>query len=149
VRFRSIGHQTLIIDWELISCHLPDMLQVAQSIRAGRLSPSTILRKLGTASRKNKLYFAFRELGRVIRTLFLLEYIGDEELRRIIHAAQNKCEGFNHVTQWVHFGADKITDNVRDEQLKVIKYNHLVANLVIFHNCQTLTQALKERKQRV
>lgn len=82
-----------IIDWDLISCHLPDMLQVAQSIRAGRLSPSTILRKLGTASRKNKLYFAFRELGRVIRTLFLLEYIGDEELRRIIHAAQNKCEG--------------------------------------------------------
>ncbi|WP_369305163.1 Tn3 family transposase (plasmid) [Yersinia ruckeri] len=133
-----------IIDWELISCHLPDMLQVAQSIRAGRLSPSTILRKLGTASRKNKLYFAFRELGRVIRTLFLLEYIGDEELRRIIHAAQNKCEGFNQFTQWVHFGADKITDNVRDEQLKVIKYNHLVANLVIFHNCQTLTQALKE-----
>ncbi|CDG48403.1 Transposase Orf2, Tn3 family [Serratia symbiotica SCt-VLC] len=132
------------IDWALISCHLPDMLQVAQSIRAGRLSPSTILRKLGTASRKNKLYFAFRELGRVIRTLFLLEYIGDEELRRIIQAAQNKCEGFNQFTQWVHFGADKITNNVRDEQLKVIKYNHLVANLVIFHNCQTLTQALKE-----
>ncbi|HFP6525744.1 TPA: Tn3 family transposase, partial [Yersinia enterocolitica] len=25
-----------------------------------------------------------------------------------------------------------------------IKYNHLVANLVIFHNCQALTQALKE-----
>ena len=60
------------IDWELIACHLPDMLQIAQSIRAGRISPSTILRKLGTASRKNKLYFAFRELGRVIRTTFLL-----------------------------------------------------------------------------
>ncbi len=132
------------IDWALISCHLPDMLQVAQSIRAGRISPSTILRKLGTASRKNKLYFAFRELGRTIRTLFLLEYIGDDELRRVIQAAQNKCEGFNQFTQWVHFGADKITENVRDEQLKVIKYNHLVANLVIFHNCQTLTQVLKE-----
>ncbi len=25
--------------------------------------------------RKNKLYFAFRELGKVIRTLFLLRYI--------------------------------------------------------------------------
>jgi TnpA family transposase len=61
------------VDWDLIACHLPDMLQVAQSIRAGRISPSTILRKLGTASRKNKLYFAFRELGRVVRTTFLLE----------------------------------------------------------------------------
>jgi TnpA family transposase len=41
------------------------MLQGAQSIQAGRISPSTILRKLGSASRKNKLYYAFRELGRV------------------------------------------------------------------------------------
>jgi TnpA family transposase len=52
------------IGWDLIACHLPDMLQVAQSIRAGRIQPSIILRKLGTASRKNKMYFAFRELGR-------------------------------------------------------------------------------------
>ncbi len=120
------------------------MLQVAQSIRAGRISPSAILRKLGTASRKNKLYFAFRELGRVVRTIFLLEYIGDEELRRIIQAAQNKCEGFNQFAQWVYFGADTIAENVRDDQLKIIKYNHLIANLVIFHNCHTITQSLKE-----
>jgi len=132
------------IDWDLIACHLPDMLQVAQSIRAGRISPSTILRKLGTASRKNKLYFAFRELGRVVRTTFLLEYIGDEELRRIIQAAQNKCEGFNQFAQWVYFGNDTITENVRDDQLKIIKYNHLISNLVIFHNCHSITQALKE-----
>lgn len=132
------------IDWDLIACHLPDMLQIAQSIRAGLVSPSTILRRLGTASRKNKLYFAFRELGRVVRTLFLLEYIGDADLRSIIQAAQNKCEGFNQFTQWIYFGADNIAENVRDNQLKVIKYNHLIANLVIFHNCYSMTQALKE-----
>lgn len=132
------------VDWHLIACHLPDMLQVVQSIRAGRISPSTILRKLGTASRKNKLYFAFRELGRVVRTTFLLEYIGDEDLRQIIQAAQNKCEGFNKFAQWAYFGADTITENVRDDQLKIIKYNHLIANLVIFHNCHTITRALKE-----
>jgi TnpA family transposase len=43
--------------------------------------------KTVNTSRKNKLYFAFRELGKVIRTLFLLEYIGDDELRRVIQAA--------------------------------------------------------------
>ena len=120
------------------------MLQVAQSIQAGRISPSTILRKLGTASRKNKLYFAFRELGRAVRTMFLLEYIGDQELRQTIQAAQNKCEGFNNFAQWAYFGSDTIEDNVRENQLKIIKYNHLVANLLIFHNCHTMTQAFKE-----
>lgn len=132
------------VDWELIETHLPDMLQVAQSIQAGWVSPSTILRKLGSASRKNKLYYAFRELGRVVRTGFLLEYICNSELRQIIQAAQNKCEGFNQFAQWAYFGADAIEDNVRDNQLKIIKYNHLIANLVIFHNCHTMTQALKE-----
>lgn len=132
------------VDWELIKTHLPDMLQVAQSIQAGRVSPSTILRKLGSASRKNKLYYAFRELGRVVRTGFLLEYICNSELRQIIQAAQNKCEGFNKFAQWAYFGADVIEDNVRDNQLKIIKYNHLIANLLIFHNCHTMTRALKE-----
>jgi hypothetical protein len=33
---------------------------------------------------------------------------------------------------------------VRENQLKIIKYNHLVANLLIFHNCHTMTQAFKE-----
>jgi TnpA family transposase len=132
------------INWELIARHLPDMLQVALSIKAGRIAPSTILRRLGTASRKNKLYYAFRELGRVIRTCFLLEYVNSEELRHIIQGATNRCESFNKFAQWVYFAADLIQENVRDEQLKVIKYNHLIANLLIFHNCKTMTQALKE-----
>jgi len=132
------------INWDLIALHLPDMLQVALSIKAGRIAPSAILRKLGTASRKNKLYFAFRELGRVVCTCFLLEYVNSEELRRIINSTTNRCESFNKFTQWVYFATDLIQENVRDEQLKVIKYNHLIANLLIFHNCKSMTQALKE-----
>jgi TnpA family transposase len=57
--------------------------------------PSDILRRLGSYSRKNKLYFALRELGRVVRTLFLLRYISEVELRQAIQAATNKSERFN------------------------------------------------------
>ena len=91
------------VDWNLIACHLLDMPQVAQSIQAGRISLSTILRKLGTASGKNKLYYAFRELGRAVRTAFLLDSMSNQELRRIIQAAQNKCEVFNKFAQWAFF----------------------------------------------
>lgn len=64
---------TKTVDWELIERHLPDMFRVALSIKAGRLKPSTILRKLGTNSRKNKLFQAFSELGCALRTRFLLQ----------------------------------------------------------------------------
>ena len=56
----------------LIETMLPEMLRVALSIGAGRIRPSTILRRLATYSHKNKLDFAFRELGRVVRTALLL-----------------------------------------------------------------------------
>jgi hypothetical protein len=46
--------------------------------------------------------------------------------------------------QWVNFATDLIQENVRDEQLKAIKYNHSIANLLIYHNCKSMTQALKE-----
>ncbi len=131
------------IDWTLIAEHLPDMLRVALSIKAGRLLPSAILRRLGTYSRKNRLYFAFRELGRAIRTGFLLRYIGSVDLRRTIGAATNKSEHFNRYAQWVGFGGGGlVTAAARDEQRKMIKYNHLVANLLIFHTAIGMTRAL-------
>jgi TnpA family transposase len=133
------------IDWNLIETHFPDMLRVALSIKAGKITASTLLRRLSTYSRKNRLYQAFRELGRVIRTGYLMNYIGDEELRSTIQAATNKSEGFNCFTKWVLFGGDGIiSENNRDEQRKIIKYNHLVSNCIIFYNVFHITKILQE-----
>ena len=60
------------------------MMQVVLSIQAGKVLPSMLLRKLNSNNRRNKLYQAFRELGRVIRTLFLLRYISESEFRQTI-----------------------------------------------------------------
>ncbi len=50
--------------------------------------------------------------------------------------------------QWVCFGGDGvIAENVRDEQRKFIKYNHLVANLLTFHTLVTITRALRQLLQ--
>lgn len=84
------------MNWDLIATLAPDMMRVAVSIRTGNILPSDIL-QLNSSSRKNKLYFGFRELGRVVRTIFLLRYLSDGELRRTIQAATNKSERFNSV----------------------------------------------------
>ena len=60
------------VDCDLIESMLPDMLRIVVSIRTGAILPSDILRRLGSHSRKNRLYFALRELGRVVRSMFLL-----------------------------------------------------------------------------
>jgi TnpA family transposase len=81
-----------VADWDLIEARWKDLMQVALSVQAGAVLPSMLLRKLGTQSRQNQLYRAFRELGRVVRTIFLLEYISTAELRRSIHTATTKIE---------------------------------------------------------
>lgn len=136
------------IDWRLISENFDEMLKTAVSIKAGKLMPSTILRKLGSYNRQNRLHRAFRELGRVVRTEFLLNWISDLELRRITIGSMNKSEDFNRFSQWVAFGGRLLAENNRDEQRKLIKYNHLVANCLIFYNVCAMTKVLhKMRKE--
>ena len=132
------------IDWSLIETHWQDMLQVVLSIKAGKILPSTLLRKLTNYCRKNRLYQAFRELGRAIRTLFLLRFISDEKLRQHITAMTNKVEAYNRFTKWLSFGGEErvIPENDPDEQEKRIKYTDVVANAVIFQNVVDLTQVL-------
>ncbi len=144
----AVNHQSKkhdVIDWKLIETHLTDMLRVVLSIKAGKFTASTILRKLGTYSRKNRLYQAFSELGRAIRTGFLMEYLGSQELRSSIQGALNKSEAFNGFTKWVGFGsAGIIQNNNREEQRKIIKYNHLVSNCLIFYNVFEISRILQE-----
>lgn len=136
------------VDWDLIETHLPDMLRVVLSIKAGKISASTILRKLGTNSRKNKLFKAFHALGAAVRTGFLMEYIHSAKLRATVHGATTKSESFNAFVQWLAFGGmGVLRTNNREELRKRIKYNHLVANCVVLYNVFEMSRILNELAQ--
>jgi TnpA family transposase len=139
--FGAPGENT--INWALIETHWVDLMQVVLSIRQGRLSSTLLLRRLGTESRKNNIYKAFRELGRVIRTITLLRYISEPELREEITAATNKVESYNLFSAWLRFGHDTIERNDPAEQEKIIKFNTLLANCVIFHTALDMTAVLR------
>lgn len=124
-----------VVDWKLIETHWQDLMRVALSIKLGKLLPSAILRKLGTHSRKNRLYQAFRELGLVVRTIFLLRYISDQAIQQQITACTNIVEGFNQFTQWLFFGREGvISENDPEEQEKRLKYLDVVACAVTLQN---------------
>ena len=132
------------IDWELLETHWHDLLRVVLSIKAGKLSSSMLLRKLGNYSHKNRLYQAFRELGRVVRTVVLLRYISDLKLREQITASTNKVEAYNGFAKWLLFGGSGvIADNDPEEQEKAIKYNDMVANAIIIQNVVDPTAILR------
>lgn len=135
------------IQWHLIETHWKDMMQVVLSIKSGKISSSSLLRKLGSTSRKNKLYFALQELGRAIRTQFLLEYISDVELRESITETTNKVESYNALSEWTSFGSLKLTgSNDEEEMEKAIKYNDILTNSIILQNVIDITDILGQLK---
>lgn len=133
---------TATIDWQLIQTHWTDLMQVILSIQAGRVLPSTLLRKLNHKSRKNRLYWAFKELGNVVRTVFLLRYISDNAMRRQITVTTNKSENYHEFGDWAAFGGEVLPVNDPVEQEKRVKYNDLVSNCIILKNVVDMTQAL-------
>ncbi len=135
---------TQVVDWDLIERHWPDMMQVVLSIQAGQVLPSTLLKKLGVYSRQSSLYKAFSELGRVERTLFLLEYMSNTDMRQQIRAETTKIESYNAFTDWIAFGGPVLCSGDPVEQEKRIKYRDLVANAVMLHNVVDMTNVLGE-----
>jgi len=134
-----------VIDWKLIERHWQDLMQVAISISEGRLSSATLMRRLRSNSRKNRIYKVFREVGGSVRTVALLRYLADPQLRGRITAATNKVESYNGFSHWLAFGNNGVlADNDPDEQEKLIKMNTLLANLVIFHNALDIMDVVRK-----
>ncbi|MMW16919.1 Tn3 family transposase, partial [Listeria monocytogenes] len=92
------------INTNVIKENFDDVLRLAHSIREGRVSGSLIMGKLGSYARQNKIATALREIGRIEKTIFILDYITNEALRRRIHRGLNKGEAMNGLARALFFG---------------------------------------------
>ena len=132
------------IDWDLIRMHWHDLMQVSVSIHKGKVLPSMILKKLGIHGKKTKLYKAFRELGRVRKTIFLIRFMQDNNFQSTIHQATCKIESYNSFCDWITFGGEHIMTGDPIEQEKRIKYTSLIANNIMLYNTQELTKVINQ-----
>ena len=79
-----------------------------------------------------------------MRTLFLLRFVSEAELRQSIRAETTKIESHNDFLDWIGFGGPVIKSGDPVEQLKQVKYMELVANAVMLHNVVDLTGILAD-----
>lgn len=106
------------INTTLIRAHWDDILRLSTSIKTGTVTASLMLRKLGSYPRQNGLATALRELGRLERTLFTLDWMQNPELRRRVQTGLNKGEARNALARAVFFNRlgelrDRSYDNQR------------------------------------
>ena len=77
---------------DVIREHWGDILRLVASLQAGTVLPSAMLKRLAAFQRQNQLDLALQELGRIERTLFMLDWLESPQLRQLCQAGLNKSE---------------------------------------------------------
>ena len=111
-----------------IRAHWDEILRLAASIKQGTVTASLMLRKLGSYPRQNGLAVALRELGRIERTLFALDWMQNIELRRRVQTGLNKGEAKNALACAVFLNR---LGEIRDRSFENQRYRASGLNLVV------------------
>ncbi len=116
---------------------------MAASIKAGTVTASTMLKKLAAYPRQNPAARALREIGRIERTLFMLDWLDDPELRRRTSANLNKGEARNALARAVFFNRlGELRDRTFENQRHLASGLNLVASAIILWNTVYLGRAV-------
>lgn len=120
------------INTKIIQGNYDDVLRLAHSICNGTVSASLIMGKLGSYSRQNSLATTLREMGRIDKTLFILDYISNETLRRRIQRGLNKGEAMNALARAIFFGKHgELRERALQDQLQRASALNLIIRLLV------------------
>lgn len=133
---RKIRVNLIKDNWELI-------LRLITSIKTKEFKASTILKRLNSYDIQHTLQDAIKEFGRIIKSIFILEYIDKVELRQDIEKQLNKGELANKFGNAIAFANNQeITQIHREDQDIASMCKLIVQNLIILWNYIELTKVI-------
>lgn len=123
--------------------HWDDMLRIAGSLKLGTVRASELIRSLLKSERPSGLAQAIIEVGRINKTLYLLNYIDDEDYRRRILTQLNCGEERHGVARIICYGQrGEIRKRYREGQEDQLGALGLVTNAVVLWNTIYMQAAL-------
>lgn len=163
-RIKGIGKQTLYIfkpknrvekDWKiqpdktinntLIRENWDELLRLVTTIKLKENTASDIFRRLNSYSRQHALYQTLKAFGQIVKSLFILRYINDVELRQAIEKQLNKVELANRFTRAVAVGNPREYSQVEKEEQEIAEgCNRLIKNSIICWNYLYLERQLEK-----
>ena len=124
-----------------------DLLRIAGSLKMGWVTASLFISKLKSYPRQNALARSLQEYGRLIKTIFILRYLEDEQYRRRILTQINKGEKLHSLRKLIFFANEgKIRRKQEDGMSHQAACLNLITNAVVVWNTVYMDEAIEQLK---
>jgi len=125
-----------------------ELLRVVASIRIGKIGADVALRLLGSAAQGDPAYKAADHLGRLLRSIFLCDYVAIPDFRREIHMLFSRGESVHQLQRAVYTGKVAPERGRRRDEMKAISGSHaLLTNIVLAWNTSRMNDAVERMRK--
>ena len=132
---------------DVIVRNWPDMVRVAATLASGTLPPSQLLRKFAAYPRQHELAVTLCEIGRVERTLFIVNWLPGADMQHRANTGLNKGEAHHALENALRIGRQgEIRDRSSEGQHYRMAGLNLLAAIVIYWNTAHFYEAVGQRK---
>ncbi|NET03612.1 MAG: Tn3 family transposase [Symploca sp. SIO2B6] len=134
------------INWDLIRQQYDQMVKYATALRLGTAETEAILKRFSKNPFKHPTYLALMELGRVIKTIFLCQYLHSEALRREVNEGLNVVERWNGVNDFIFYGkgGEFASNRLETQELSVLSL-HLLQICLVYVNTLIIQSVLAQK----
>ena len=106
-RDTSYGHLEPLfrggVDTELIREQWDQLVRIAASLRQRTAPAHVVVQRLAGSSPSDRVAKALTALGRVVKTIWILRYLHEEDLRRRVQLQLNRGESRHDLARWLFF----------------------------------------------
>ncbi|MCF6777892.1 transposase [Thiotrichales bacterium 19X7-9] len=135
---------TKTVDTNIITEQWEAMLRVAVSLKRKTVPANIVVQRLTSSGPADRLTRAFVNLGRIIKTQYILRYITDEKLRRTVQKQLNKGEYRHKLPRWIFFANQgEFTTGDYEEIMNKASCLSLVSNAALLWNTVQIDKIIK------
>ena len=135
---------TKTVDLNIIAEQWEPMVQVAISLKQHTTPAHVVVQRLTSSGPSDRLTRAFINLGRIIKTEYILRYITDSGLRQTVQTQLNKGEYRHKLPRWIFFAEQgEFTTGNYEEIMNKASCLSLVSNAILMWNTIKIDKIIK------